>query len=136
MIGSGKNIVVPIFGEAVALQLIVYLGKSEDLYLPQQSIRTFVNTSHSQKRHVKLPLSILNTLVYRGLPNERTQIAPKVTEYIKSIHANDPFLSEECRMILPGEVASLNYNHNYYKQLSSALTNTKKCWVVSGEKVF
>ncbi|QCS51053.1 GNAT family N-acetyltransferase (plasmid) [Picosynechococcus sp. PCC 11901] len=115
-----KNIVVPIFGEAVALQSIVYLGKSEDLYLPQQSIRTFVNTSHSQKRHVKLPLSILNTLVYRGLPNERTQIAPKVTEYIKSIHANDPFLSEECRMILPGEVASLNYNHNYYKQLSSA----------------
>ncbi|NJN74103.1 MAG: GNAT family N-acetyltransferase [Limnothrix sp. RL_2_0] len=115
-----KNIVVPIFGEAVALQSIVYLGKSEDLYLPQQSIRTFVNTSHNKKCHVKLPLSILNTLVYRGLPNERTQAAPKVTEYIKSIHAKDPFLSEECRMILPGEVASLNYNHNYYKQLPSA----------------
>ncbi|AFY40278.1 IucA/IucC family protein [[Leptolyngbya] sp. PCC 7376] len=115
-----KNIVVPIFGEAVALQSIVYLGKSEDLYLPQQSIRTFVNTTHSKKRHVKLPLSILNTLVYRGLPNERTQIAPKVTEYIKAIHANDSFLSKECRMILPGEVASLNYNHDYYKQLSSA----------------
>lgn len=114
------NIVVPIFGEAVALQHIIYLGQSEDLYLPQQSIRTFVNTSHHHKRHVKLPLSILNTLVYRGLPNERTQVAPKVTEYIKAIHANDPFLSEECRMILPGEVASLNYNHTYYQQLPSA----------------
>jgi len=115
-----KNILVPIFAEEVALKSIIYLGQSSDQYLPQQSIRTFVNISHPQKRHVKLPLSILNTLVYRGLPGERTQIAPKVTEWVKSICENDPFLSQECRLILPGEVASINYDHPYYKQLTGA----------------
>ncbi|AFZ53411.1 IucA/IucC family protein [Cyanobacterium aponinum] len=115
-----KNIVIPLFAEAIALKSIIYLGKSQDQYLPQQSIRTFVNISHRQKHHVKLPLSILNTLVYRGLPNERTQVAPKVTEWVKSICDGDSFLSQECRLILPGEIASLNYNHPYYQNLSGA----------------
>lgn len=115
-----KNIVIPLFAEAIALKSIIYLGKSQDQYLPQQSIRTFVNISHHQKHHVKLPLSILNTLVYRGLPNERTQVAPKVTEWVKSICDQDLFLSQECRLILPGEIASLNYNHPYYQELAGA----------------
>lgn len=114
------NKIIPIFAEEIALGKIVYLGKSSDLYLPQQSIRTFVNISNPHKRHVKLPLSILNTLVYRGLPGERTAIAPKVTEWIKSIWKNDSFLSQECRLILPGEVASVNYDHPYFTPLQGA----------------
>jgi siderophore synthetase component len=115
-----KNMIVPIFAEAIALKSIIYLGQSPDEYLPQQSIRTFVNISNPHKRHVKLPLSILNTLVYRGLQGKRTQVAPKVTEWIKSICDNDPFLAQECRLILPGEVASINYDHSYYHQLAGA----------------
>lgn len=114
------NILVPIFTEEIALQTIVPLDRGADTYLPQQSIRTFVNTSHPQKRHVKLPLSILNTLVYRGLPGERTAIAPKVTEWVKSICDRDPFLRDECRLILPGEIATINYDHPYYSQLPGA----------------
>ena len=45
-------------------------------------------------------MSILNTLVYRGLPSERTVIAPKITEHIKGIAENDAFLKDECRVIL------------------------------------
>ncbi|WP_199249186.1 IucA/IucC family siderophore biosynthesis protein [[Phormidium] sp. ETS-05] len=115
-----QNIVVPIFAEEVANNGIIFLGKSRDAYLPQQSIRTFANITNTHKRHVKLPLSILNTLVYRGLPNDRTAIAPKVTEFVKSICDNDQFLSQECRLILPGEVASINYNHPYYTNLQGA----------------
>jgi siderophore synthetase component len=114
------NKIIPIFAEEIAQGKIVYLGKSSDLYLPQQSIRTFVNISNPHKRHVKLPLSILNTLVYRGLPGERTAIAPKVTEWIKSIWKNDSFLSQKCRLILPGEVASINYDHPYFTPLHGA----------------
>lgn len=115
-----KNIIIPLFIEALANQTIVPLGYSRDRYLPQQSIRTFANITQAQKRYVKLPLSILNTLVYRGLPGERTVIAPQVTEWVKSICDRDPFLRDECRLILPGEVASINYDHPYYTQLSGA----------------
>ncbi len=115
-----QNIIIPLFAEDLAIKAIVPLGYSPDRYLPQQSIRTFANISHFQKRYVKLPLSILNTLVYRGLPSERTVIAPKVTEWVKSICDRDAFLRDECRLILPGEVATINYNHSYYNQLSGA----------------
>ncbi|WP_414752265.1 GNAT family N-acetyltransferase [Anabaena sp. CCY 9910] len=115
-----KNIITLLFVEEIATGAIIPLGYSQDKYLPQQSIRTFANISHPQKRYVKLPLSILNTLVYRGLPGDRTQVAPLVTEYVKSICDNDPFLKNECRLILPGEIASVNYDHPYYSQLAGA----------------
>ncbi|MGG1687799.1 IucA/IucC family protein [Pseudalkalibacillus sp. NRS-1564] len=115
-----KNILVQNFAEEIANQTIIPLGQSSDRYLPQQSIRTFVNKSNPNKHHVKLPMSILNTLVYRGLPAERTLIAPKITEFIKGIYDKDSFLKDECRVILPGEIASINVNHSYYNQLENA----------------
>ncbi len=115
-----KNIIIPLFASEIATKSIVPLGESDDKYLPQQSIRTFANITNPHKRYVKLPLSILNTLVYRGLPGERTVVAPQVTEWIKSIYNNDSFLKDECRFILPGEIASINYDHPYYSQFSGA----------------
>lgn len=115
-----QNIIVPLFAEDLANGAIAFLGRSDDAYLPQQSLRTFSNLTHPQKHHVKVPLSILNTLIYRGLPGERTSIAPKVTEWVKSICDRDSFLRDECRLVLPGEVASINYNHPYYTQLAGA----------------
>ncbi|MBH8606434.1 IucA/IucC family siderophore biosynthesis protein [Thermoactinomyces sp. CICC 10521] len=115
-----NHYIVPLFGEELANRSIIFLGEGEDRYLPQQSIRTFVNISHKRRHHLKLPMSILNTLVYRGLPGERTVLAPKITEYIKGIWEKDRFLKEECRMILPGEIASLNYDHPYFSKLTGA----------------
>ncbi|WP_371017263.1 IucA/IucC family protein [Pseudalkalibacillus sp. JSM 102089] len=115
-----KNVLIQNFAEEIANQTIIPLGQSSDRYLPQQSIRTFVNKSNPNKHHVKLPMSILNTLVYRGLPAERTLIAPKITEFIKGIYEKDSFLKDECRVILPGEIASINVNHSYYNQLENA----------------
>lgn len=115
-----KNTLIQNFPEELAMGRIIPLGEGEDRYLPQQSIRTFVNRTNKDKHHVKLPMSILNTLVYRGLPSERTVIAPKVTEFIKGMAEKDPFLKDECRVILPGENASMNVNHHYYTQLKQA----------------
>ncbi|MFE4239320.1 IucA/IucC family protein [Peribacillus butanolivorans] len=114
-----KNVIIQNFTDDLAKGLIVALGNGPDEYLPQQSIRTFVNVSNKNKHHVKLPMSILNTLVYRGLPAERTVIAPKITEYIKNIYNNDSFLKEECKVVLPGEVASLNVDHPYFSKLKN-----------------
>lgn len=99
---------------------IIPLGEGPDTYLPQQSVRTFVNTSDKKKHHVKLPMSILNTLVYRGLPAERTLIAPKITEFIKGIAEKDRFLKETCQVILPGEIASMNVDQLSYQNLKGA----------------
>ncbi|MBD1380564.1 IucA/IucC family protein [Metabacillus arenae] len=115
-----KNHLIQNFVEDLAMELIVPLGEGEDLYLPQQSIRTFVNVSSKGKHHVKLPMSILNTLVYRGLPSERTLIAPKITEHIKGIAEKDVFLKETCKVILPGEIASANVDQRHYQRLDQA----------------
>lgn len=47
------NVIVPLFAEYIANDLIVPLGEGEDQYFPQQSIRTFVNTTNRDKYHVK-----------------------------------------------------------------------------------
>ncbi|MBM7553691.1 IucA/IucC family protein [Thalassobacillus pellis] len=114
-----KNVLVQQFAEDLAMGQIIPLGDGEDVYLPQQSIRTFVNRTNKRKHHVKLPMSILNTLVYRGLPAERTVIAPKITSFIKDIYENDPFLKEECQVILPGEIASINVDHPHYPNVEN-----------------
>lgn len=115
-----KNQLIQSFPEEIARKEIIAVGDGEDPYLPQQSIRTFVNRRSTEKHHVKLPMSILNTLVYRGLPSERTVIAPKVTELIKGMYDQDDFLKQECRVILPGENASINVDHPYYSSVENA----------------
>lgn len=114
------NTIIQQFPEEIASKAIIPLGEGGDEYLPQQSIRTFTNITNKHKHHIKLPMSILNTLVYRGLPSERTVIAPRITEHIKGIAENDAFLKDECRVILPGENASLNVDHQYYHALEKA----------------
>ncbi len=68
--------IVPLFAPAIADGDIVALHTDGDARLPQQSVRTFANVSRPDRHTVKLPLSILNTLVWRGLPTERTLAAP------------------------------------------------------------
>ncbi|KAA9030675.1 IucA/IucC family protein [Niallia endozanthoxylica] len=115
-----EHVIVPMFSLEIASKELIPLGEGEDLYLPQQSIRTFVNVANKEKYHVKLPMSILNTLVYRGLPSERTVIAPEVTTFMKNILENDVFLKEECRLGLLGEVATMNVDHRTFTKLKGA----------------
>jgi siderophore synthetase component/RimJ/RimL family protein N-acetyltransferase len=114
------NIIALQYGRDLAEHNMVYLGNSEDYYLPMQSIRTFTNVSDRGKHSVKLPLSIFNTAVYRGLPAKRTKVAPKLTRHIQRIQQQDAFLSQQCRLILLGEVASMTYEHPYYARITGA----------------
>lgn len=113
------NSIVPLFPRDIATDDIVALGEGPDEYLPQQSVRTFVNVDSEEKHHVKVPMRILNTLVWRGLPGERTELAPTVTEYIKGIYEGDEFLQEE-GLILPGEIAGVNYDHEDFTEIEGA----------------
>jgi siderophore synthetase component len=96
-----------LYGAEIAASRVVYLGEGDDSYLAQQPIRTFGNITVPHRRDVKLPLSILNTAAWHGLPPERTLTAPAVTSWLQCVAAADPFLSDECKVILLGEVASV-----------------------------
>ncbi|MEM4780938.1 MAG: IucA/IucC family siderophore biosynthesis protein, partial [Halalkalicoccus sp.] len=109
--------IVGAFAKEVATDAIVPLGAGPDEYLPMQSIRTFANVDRPDRHNVKLPMRILNTLVWRGLPGERTEAAPLVTEYLKGIRDDDPFLREEHRLVLPGEIAGVNVDHPEFDRL-------------------
>ncbi|MFF3766901.1 IucA/IucC family protein [Streptomyces sp. NPDC001922] len=109
--------VAQLFAPQVADGTIIPLPADEDLRLPQQSIRTFLNTSRPEARTVKLPLSILNTLVWRGLPTERTLAAPAVTGWVHALRDADPFLRDETRVVLLGETASVAVEHPLYDRL-------------------
>jgi len=109
--------VLPLCAGYLADRRIVPLGSAPDLYLPQQSVRTFTNTTAPARHHVKLPLSVLNTLVWRGLPTERTLAAPAVTAWVQGIAQNDPYLRDACRLVLLGEVASVTVSHPDFDRL-------------------
>lgn len=109
--------ILPLFAPAIADGDIVPLHADDDLRLPQQSIRTFTNVGRPDRHTVKLPLSILNTLVWRGLPTERTLAAPAVTAWVQGLCEGDPFLRDTCGVILLGEVASVAVEHPLYDHL-------------------
>ncbi len=109
--------IAPLFAPEIARGTVVPLEADDDVRLPQQSVRTFLNVSRPERHTVKLPLSVLNTLVWRGLPTERTLAAPAVTSWVQSLRDEDPFLRDECRVILLGEVASVTVPHPTYDRL-------------------
>ncbi|NUK01060.1 IucA/IucC family siderophore biosynthesis protein [Streptomyces lunaelactis] len=111
------EVLLPLFAPAIAQGDIVLLPTDGDRRLPQQSIRTFANLDRTDRHTVKLPLSILNTLVWRGLPTERTLAAPAVTSWVHGLRDADPFLRDECGVILLGEVASVTVEHPLYDHL-------------------
>ncbi|MGW0776382.1 IucA/IucC family protein [Streptomyces sp. NPDC002835] len=111
------EVLLPLYAPAVARGEIVPLPSDGDRRLPQQSIRTFTNIDRPDRHTVKLPLSILNTLVWRGLPTERTLAAPAVTSWVQGLRDADPFLRDECRVVLLGEVASVTVEHPLYDHL-------------------
>jgi siderophore synthetase component len=112
-----ENSIVDLYGRQIADGTLVPLGDGDDEYLPGQSVRTFFNATDPEKRNVKLPMRILNTLVWRGLPGEHTAVAPLVTEYVKRVRDEDPFLAEECDLLLPGEVAGVDVEHPDFGRL-------------------
>ncbi|MFI7275805.1 IucA/IucC family protein [Streptomyces sp. NPDC049879] len=109
--------IAPLYAPQIADDGLIPLPTDGDLRLPQQSIRTFLNVSRPHARTVKLPLSILNTLVYRGLPTRRTVAAPAVTAWVHGLRDTDPYLAEETRPVLLGETASVSVEHPLYDRL-------------------
>lgn len=110
---------VPTYANEIVDQKIIELGLGADQFVPMQSIRTLCNTSNTQRHYIKLPVSIFNTAVYRGLPSKRNLAAPAVTAWLKQIHQRDADL-QRSGVIFLGEVATLTIHQPCFDQIDGA----------------
>ncbi|GAA1869611.1 hypothetical protein GCM10009715_15830 [Paeniglutamicibacter psychrophenolicus] len=102
------------FAADVATGHLVHLGAGEDLYQPQQSIRTFFNRSSPERHYVKTALSVLNMGFMRGLSAAYMENTPAINAWLTSIFENDEEL-RRCNTGLLREVAAVGYANPLYE---------------------
>lgn len=110
---------VSTYAGQIASGQIIALEWSSDQYLPMQSIRTFSNISQPPRHYVKLPLSIFNTAVYRGLPSARNKAAPALTAWLKQTLREDVTL-QSSGLVMLGEIATLTIAQPCFDQIDGA----------------
>ncbi|WP_129668958.1 IucA/IucC family protein [Phytoactinopolyspora endophytica] len=110
------NRILSLHAAELASGALVPLGEGAARYRPQLAIRTLTDLDHPERRYLKLPVSVLNTSVYRGLPRERTLAAPALTEWLSGLADADPFL-KETGLVLLGEVSSVSVAHRAYESI-------------------
>lgn len=102
------------FAADVANQKIIALGRSEDEYVAQQSVRTYFNASQPHKCYVKTSLSVLNMGFMRGLSPYYMAGTPAINAFLHELISSDPVLNDYGFGILR-EVASVGYRNRYYE---------------------
>ncbi|WP_299943032.1 IucA/IucC family protein [uncultured Microbulbifer sp.] len=96
---------------------LVLLGAFGDEYLPQVSLRTLSNLSRPQALHIKLPLTVLNTSCFRGIPGKYMRCGPTLSEWMQRLCERDTTLCARGTGILQ-EVAGLHVPHVHHEQIA------------------
>ncbi|HDR7793809.1 TPA: siderophore biosynthesis protein [Bacillus luti] len=107
-----ENFIIPNYVDHIQDKCIIYLGKSEDDYCAQQSMRTLRNITNPKRPYVKLSLNILNTSTLRTLKPYSVVSAPAISNWLKNVVSDDPYLRDEARLILLNEFSSVTYDTN------------------------
>lgn len=108
-----------LFVAELAKQEMVYLGVCGDHFLPQLSLRTLTNVSRPAQYDIKLPLTIMNTSCYRGIPSRYIQAGPLASEWLENTVKSDPLFALSGTGVLQ-EPASLTVSHPVYDSLNDA----------------
>ena len=82
---------------------VIWLGESDELYHPQQSIRT-MSPIDTTKYYLKVPISITNTSTKRVLAPHTIENAAQITDWLKQIQQQDTYLKDELKTAFLGEV--------------------------------
>ncbi|WP_020412485.1 IucA/IucC family protein [Microbulbifer variabilis] len=93
---------------------LVLLGEFGDQYLPQVSLRTLSNLDRPRALHVKLPLTVLNTSCYRGIPGKFMRCGPGLSEWMQQLCERDGELQSRGTGVLQ-EVAGLHVPHFHHE---------------------
>lgn len=107
-----ENFIISNYADHIQDKFIIYLGKSEDEYCAQQSMRTLRNVTNPKKPYVKLSLNILNTSTLRTLKPYSVVSAPAISNWLNDVVSNDSYLRDESRIILLHEFSSVTYDTN------------------------
>ncbi len=102
------------FAADVARQHLVCLGHGDDNYLPQQSIRTFFNSSEPSRHYVKTALSVLNMGFLRGLSAAYMKATPAINDWVAELVAGDDVLART-RFTVLRERAAVGYHPEHFE---------------------
>lgn len=100
----------------IAAGRIRCLGEFGDAYLPQVSLRTLSNHDRPAALHIKLPLTVLNTSCYRGIPGQYMECGPDLSAWIQALCDRDEELQHRGTAVLQ-EVAGVHVPHPHHAQI-------------------
>ncbi|MCH9690671.1 MAG: hypothetical protein K0U59_01220 [Gammaproteobacteria bacterium] len=104
-----------LFADLLAEKQLFHLGKLGDYYLAQPSLRTLANRERPGKLDIKLPVTLLNTSCYRGIPEKYIGIGAEVSDWLHQLTEQDPILSNT---LVLRELAGLHYPHPLFQQIA------------------
>jgi siderophore synthetase component len=104
------------FAPDVARRDLVLLGEADDAYRPQQSIRTYFNTSRPERHYVKTALSIQNMGFMRGLSPAYMRATPAINDWVADLVESDVELKERGFGVLR-ELASIGWTGDVFHAL-------------------
>ncbi|HEY3563107.1 MAG TPA: IucA/IucC family siderophore biosynthesis protein [Kribbella sp.] len=113
------------FAADIASGHIVHLGSTDDIYQPQQSIRTFFNRSEPSRCYVKTALSVLNMGFMRGLSPSYMAATPAINDWVHSVVSNDVVLKRYGFSVLR-EIAAAGYHNRYYENATDTTSPYRK----------
>jgi siderophore synthetase component len=79
---------------------VVVLGEDPHAFRAQQSIRTLACEEEPTRPYLKLALSIVNTSTSRVLAPHTVANAPRVSDWLAGVVADDPFLAEDLGLVV------------------------------------
>ena len=94
---------------------LIDFGVHGHRFLPLQSIRTLANLDYPDHPNVKLPVTILNTSCYRGIPGHYIAVGARLSAWLNERCETDPLLYDRGTVVLQEPVgitcAHPDYQH-------------------------
>lgn len=103
---------------------LVLLGRGDDEYQAQQSIRTYFNTTRRDRHYVKTALSIQNMGFMRGLSPRYMRATPAINDWVAGLVAADDEL-RACGFGVLRERAAVGYTGDVYHRAGPPSPFTK-----------
>ncbi|MFC0337985.1 aerobactin synthase [Kushneria avicenniae] len=98
---------------------MAWLGAFGDDFVAQQSLRTLTNASRPGQYDLKLPITIMNTSSYRGIPGQYMLAGPAASQWLQA-RANDDEEFRRAGLEILAEPASAVFEHTQYGRLDEA----------------
>lgn len=120
-----SNKITRVYSDDILNKRIIWLGYSDDVYQPQQSIRTFYNLSNGNKFYVKMALSILNMGFMRGLSAAYMAKTPQINDWVYEFIEKDSEFAQYGFKALR-EIASAGFHNLHYEHEKVGNTGHRK----------